>query len=450
MTPILSTNYAMKYFKFGLEFEMFTLDQSGRIVNEAPRVIQRVQAQAPRIAITKESSQNIVELGTRPHENVHNFLAKVMRDFETVLYHAQQEGLLLYPFGTYPGKNAPEFNQDGRYQIKEKLFGKTRWRIAGRCVGMHAHYALPWGVYDTDTKNIKSLTYSKNKQSLVNIYNMFIAMDPALVTFAQSSPFYEGRYAGKDGRVIHYRGGHALDNPDGLYANHPQFGGLQPYETTGSDLTYIIKRRFGEWKRIVEEIDPAEQILGKHGSILDTTWNPVKINAHGTMEQRGMDMNLPSVITALAVIIKYIGKAIQHDFIPVLPCDEGILHPFKLTDQGILIPPHTYVRHYLQRLSAYEGLDNDTVLEYSKALMKLAKKLMPSSRLPLLKPLEAMLRKRETVSDQIINTAKRLGIKTDGKSEMSGSDAAKLALTLSEGLHQEIKMTRQALEAVGE
>ena len=57
---------------------------------------------------------------------------------------------------------------------KLKIFGKQRFNIAARCVGLHCHYSLPWGVFDYKNKIIKKLIDSKNKQSMVNIYNLFI------------------------------------------------------------------------------------------------------------------------------------------------------------------------------------------------------------------------------------------------------------------------------------
>jgi len=441
-------DHVMKYFKFGLEFEVFTLDQKGYVINAAEQIIKRVQEKAPHVNITKEAGRNMVELGTNPHVDFENVMTATMKDFETLLYHADKEGVIIYPYSTYPGDFTPAMNDSKGYLIKESIFGKRRWRIAGRCVGMHCHYTLPWGVFDSDTKTIKSLTYSKNKQSLVNIYNLFIAMDPALTTFTQSSPFYQGHHLGKNCRMIAYRGGYTFNNPQGLYANLPKYGALQQYETTGTDLVHIIKRRFRQWGELVAEHAPNTEVASKHGSILDTTWNPVKINAHGTMEQRGMDMNTPQVISAVALIIKYLAREVQAKYVEVLPSDMGILEPFKYNGESIIIPPHTYVRHYLQARAAFEGLENPDVLNYCSALLKLAHQLIPTSRHEMLEPLAKMLKEKKTTSDRILDTAKKVGYKPGVK--LSRAHAAELALALSRDFYREIILTRQALENLGE
>jgi len=446
--PASEGDYVMKYFKFGLEFEMFTLDQKGYVIDAADQVIKRVQENAPNVNITKEAGRSMVELGTNPHVKLEQVMTEMMKDFETLLYHADQEGVVIYPYSTYPGDFTPSMHESKRYLLQENIFGKRRWRIAGRCVGMHCHYTLPWGVFDSDTKTIKSLTYSKNKQSLVNIYNLFIAMDPALTTFTQSSPFYQGKNLGKNCRMIAYRGGFTFDNPQGLYAKLPKYGGLQQYETTGTDLVHIIKRRFRQWGELVAQHSPKAGVTSKHGSILDTTWNPVKINAHGTMEQRGMDMNTPQVVSAVALIIKYLAREVQANFVEVLPSDIGILEPFKYDGESILIPPHTYVRHYLQPRAAFEGLENPDVFNYCSALLKLAYQLVPDSRHPLLAPLDTMLKEKKTTSDRILETARELGYKPGSK--LSRPLAAQLALSLSRDLYREIILTRQALENSGE
>ncbi|PSB08861.1 hypothetical protein C7B62_15255 [Pleurocapsa sp. CCALA 161] len=41
---------------------------------------------------------------------------------------------------------------------------------------------------------------------MLNIYNLAIAFDAAIITLSRACPFYEGRVAGKAMRTIHYRG----------------------------------------------------------------------------------------------------------------------------------------------------------------------------------------------------------------------------------------------------
>lgn len=412
----------------------------------APKIIKAVKKKYPSIDIKKECGKNMIELGTDPHTDIPNVIEKVIKDLEKVLEVADSLGYYLYPFSTYPGAFDPEFNKDPLYDIKEKIFGKDKWPIAARCVGLHCHYTLPWGVFDEDKKTIKNLVRSKNKQSLINIYNIFIAMDPALLALTQSSPFYQAKYYGKDSRAIFYRGGRVLKNPDGLYAKLPKYGALQRYKYTLTDLMFIIKNRHRNWLRKIQKTGANPKEVSKHGSILDTAWNPVKINAHGTVEQRGMDMNLPSVIAAIGLVIKYVGKLVQEDFMHVFPSEIGIEEPFSVEKNIIYIPPHITVRLNYQRKAAYKGLESNTIHEYTSALIKLAKRKMPEDRYHLLKPLEDMLETKNTTSDSILERAKELGYKP--KTELTREQAAKLALKNIKHFREDIKATKKALKQI--
>ena len=435
----------LKNFKFGMELELFTLDEKGYITDGADRIIKRIKEIAPHIDIQREVGKHMIEINSRPYEDIPNVMESVMADLETVLYAADKENIIIYPFGTYPGEFAPRFHRTKHYLVQKKIFGKQRFSMVGRCVGLHCHYTLPWGVMDPDSREVKHLVNSKNKQSLVNIYNLFIAMDPALTTFAQSSPFYQGKQLGKDARVITYRGGDVLDYPQGIFANHPELGGLPAYKSTSTDIMHMIKIRFDEWVDLMKKVGRTmtEKVI-KQASALKMGWNAVKINSTGTMEQRGMDINHPRVIIAIAIIIKYISRKVQLHYVQVVPSDIGKTHPFKKEGNTIYIPPDSYVQEELQKKAAYNGLEDDEVYAYCKGLLRLAKQCMPKSRHSLLEPLVEMLEKHKTVSDEILKEAEDMGINPE--KEMANSDAAELALRLSKNLYKEVVMTRQMLQ----
>jgi len=435
----------LKSLKFGVEFELFTLDEHGRMVNNAEKLIKRVKATAPHIEVIKECGMNMLEINSFPHTDIPDIMLKTLDDFELVLHCAEKENLILYSYGTYPGSFSPKMSKDKGYKIKEQIFGKNRFPIAARCIGLHCHYSLPWGVFDPVKKVIKHLVNSKNKQSMVNTYNLFIAMDPALTTFAQSSPFYQGKFLGKDSRVIVYRGGDILKYPEGLYTNYQDLGMLQPYKVTGTDLLQIIRHRFDYWNSILKKVDINLKVFLKHGSILDTTWNPVKISSHGTIEHRGMDINHPRLIIALATIIEHVSRLVQEKFVQVLPSDIGLTEPFKKEGNVIYIPPHTHVRFNLQVKSAYKGLEDKDVYNYCKGLLKLGRSCIPKNRLPLIEPLEKMLKQKMTVSDIILKDAKRMGV----DKIISNKQAAELALKHSKDLFKEIIMTKQIIKGLG-
>ena len=435
---------SLKKLKFGVEFELFTLDQEGRMISGSERLIKKVNELFPGIQIKKECGKNMIEITSFPNTNIPNAIEKALEDFESVLHCAEKENIVIYSYSTYPGTYTPEIHNEKGYELKEHIFGKQRFSIAARCIGLHCHFSLPWGVFDYVNKIIKDLINSKNQQSMVNLYNLFIAMDPALTTFAQSSPFYQGKYLGKDSRIIVYRGGEIFNYPQGLYSNYQKFGALQPYKYNGWDLIQIIKNRFENWNTIIKKLDVNLKVFLKRGSILDTAWNPVKISSHGTIEQRGMDINSPRVIISLATLIENISREVQENYLQVIPSSIGINEPFKKEGNKIYIPPHSRVRFELQPKSAYDGLENDDVYNYCNGLLKLGKTCIPKEKLPLMEPIEKMITDRKTVSDEILAEAKKMGI--DIKEKMTNKHAADLALKLSKDLFKEIIMTKQAIK----
>ena len=409
----------------GFEVELFTINNEGYIVDVADKLLRKAKSDK-NLTIKKECAVNMIEIASYPDEMVPHTMEHLLTELEYLVSIAEKENILLCPLSTYPGKFNPYMRSDKPYKIKESIFGKNRWKIAGRCIGFHCHYTLPKGIFDAQLRVLKMLIRSKIKDSLVNSYNLMIAADPALTTLMQSSPFYQGKYIGKDSRVIMYRGGEHIDNMNGLYANLEEFGGLPPYKLTALDIIDIITTRYEKWKSYIKSLGLNIKVLSLYGSILDTAWNPVKVNPNGTLEQRGMDMNHPIYIAGIGVVIRWILKKLQEEFYAVVPSEIGIKEPFKIEKDIIYIPPYPYVRDILQKNSAYKGLESYEVHNYCKRFLRFAASTMPNDRLKMIKPFQDMLKKRKTVSDEIIEYAKKEGYKR--KDNITNKLAAQIAL----------------------
>lgn len=427
----------------GFEVELFTINREGYIVGEADKLLKKSKSDK-NFTIKKECATNMIEIASYPSENIPDTMEFLLRELEYLASAAEKEGILLYPLGTYPGEFNPFMRDDKSYKIKESIFGRNRWKIAGRCIGFHCHYDLPRGIFDPQLRVLKMLVRSKMKDSLVNSYNFLIAADPALATFMQSSPFYQGKYLGKDSRVIMYRGGEALNSKNGLYANFEEFGGLPHYKLTALDIMDIITTRYETWKSYIKKLGINIKILSLYGSILDTAWGPLKINPHGTLEVRGMDINHPVFIAGVGTMIKYIMKKLQEEFYAVVPSEIGIKEPFKVEKDIVYIPPYPYVRNELQNLSVYKGLESGAIFNYCRRFLKFAQSTMPKDHLKLTKPFEEMLKKRKTVSDEILEYARKKGY--NRKDRLANNLAAQIALRHSERLLKEIISTREMIK----
>jgi len=426
----------------GFEVELFTINNNGYIVDAADKLLKKAKADK-NLAVQKECASNMIEIASYPSENIQNTMDYLLSELEYLVSTAEKQDILLLPLGCYPGKFNPFMRNDRPYKIKESIFGKNKWKIAGKCIGFHCHYDLPRGIFDPQLRILKMLVRSKIKDSLVNSYNFLIAADPALTCFMQSSPFYQGKYLGKDSRVIVYRGGDSLNNRSGLYANFEDFGGLPHYKLTALDIMDIITTRYETWKSYIKKLGLNIKVLSLYGSVLDTTWGPLKINPHGTLEVRGMDINHPIYIAGIGTAIKFIMKKLQEEFYAVVPSEIGIKEPFKVEKDIIYIPPYSYVRNELQKLSAYRGFDSDIAYNYCKRFLRFAESTIPKDRLKLIGPFKEMLNKRKTVSDEILDYARKKGYKRNDK--ITNKLAADIAVRHSERLLREIIATREMI-----
>src|SRR3989344_3133913 len=302
----------------GFEAELFTLNEKGKVIDAADELLKKSRKDG-HLQIKKESSRSMIEIASLPNEMVPYSMAHMLDEREYLVEAARRKKILLCPLATYPGAFTPFMRNERRYKIQESILGKARLAITGRCSGFNCHYTLPIGIFDQQLRILEVLAQQKVKNALVNSYNLLVAADPALTCFMQSSPFYQGRFIGKDSRLIMYRGGKHLDNKNGLYANFEEFGGLPHYKMTVFDIEEIISSNFEKWKSYIRGLGLNIKTLSLWGSILDLTWAPVKINPNGTLEQRGMDMNHPIYIAGAGAIIKWVLKRLQEEYYAVVP-----------------------------------------------------------------------------------------------------------------------------------
>ncbi len=437
---------ALKISKTGMEAELFLISRKGRIANEAGRVIDAVKRAHPQLNIVPESGKNIIEFGCYPHSDSHNPALDLLTSIEKTIDICEPMGIQVYPFGTYPGRFNPVINRKPGYLIKQKIVGNERFQHAGRCASLHIHYSLPKSVYDNKERMVRILKKGKLGRSLTSSYNFTVASDPALALYLQSSPFYQGRHIAKDSRMVMYRGGTKLRSPDGLYAKMQQIGGLPPYKETLTDYLSSINKRWIRWIRAVKKADPDANIKELYPSKLDIGWGPMRINKLGTVEERGLDMNYLSISIAAAVLWSSCMRLIQQHFIRVQSADFAVEEPFKLEDDTLYIPPHTYVRNNLQRWSAYKGYAKKEMHQYATRFLKFAKSVTKKKYSKLIRPVEEMVESKKSRSDRILAYAKTKGWLSDGS--ISDRRARELALVYAAEFRKDILKTKKEIERI--
>ncbi|MFT4343833.1 MAG: glutamate-cysteine ligase family protein, partial [Candidatus Woesearchaeota archaeon] len=245
--PKRTAKLPLKRSMSGYETEMFVLDENGKLTS-ADSLLNRAKKTIP---VQKECSKYMLEVACLPAKRLSTTGRYLIDNLEELGELAQKNGNALYPFGTYFGFNRPLFRQKTWYTVQRKILGERNFENAGKCCGFHQHYTLPRGIYDRKTKFINYRQNSKINKSLIDSYNFITAADPVFTTITQSSPFVDASYVAKDARLILYRGGKTLKNPDALYAKQPLFGGLSPYKLTIRDLMSTLRRRHQKWKNLM-------------------------------------------------------------------------------------------------------------------------------------------------------------------------------------------------------
>ncbi len=409
LLSLRKANQPLKRSKSGFELEYALIDNEGKISNKSLDLIQKIKRGYPHIDITKEVGKHMVEFHSSPTVKVLDTGIKLIQNAIKISEIAEKSGVMLYPFACYPGKFAAQMHKAVRYEAQAKIIGVERYLANAPLVyGFHFHHTMPRGVFDYNKLFLKNLVRSKIKHSFMESYNMLIAMDPALTTFMQSSPYINNKYLAKDSRMLLIRGGKKLDYMDGWFAKNQLLGALPPYKHTIYDLKLSLRRKDRKWKELIKKNNLEKSIL-RYKLKLDYIWNPVKINKLGTFEQRGMDTNNLSYVIPTGVLIKYTLRAILQNNLVAFPSDIGMAEPFKIEGNLMYIPPHSYVRNNLQKNAAYEGIKNKEVYSYCSKYFKFAKKLVNKSYHPLLRPIENIIENKKTMSDIIIAKARKAG-----------------------------------------
>ncbi len=416
----------------GAELEFFILDEEGKISFNSDSLIKKSNQD---INIKKECARNMIEINTDPKPTLSSFIEELSKKLRLLIEMSEKEKIKLFYFGTYPGNFEPIMRNEKSYRVKEKIFGKENWKIAGRCVGFHFHCNLPEKIFNKKQKFINLLLDFKVNQGIMDAHNLFIAIDPVLSTFMQSSPFYQGKKYGKDSRIMFYRGNEFF-GVKGLYTNFQQLGALPSYKNIISDVSYWSEDVFHSWSSMMKDAGIKLRAFTLYGSLLETNWSPLRFNQHGTFELRGMDMNSFYLIPSIVFIISGILKSIQDESLSVIIDDAAKEEPFKLEEGKIYIPPFDHVNEVLQKKSAFNGMKDKQVREYCKSFLKFIKSITNSGSRKFLKNFEQIISTKETVSDKIVSTAKKMGV----GERIDNKKAAELSLKLTEKIWKDIDM----------
>ncbi len=395
----------------GMEAEFFTIDEKGELTPKADKILKLASKKKKISAhMMEEVSHSMVEMGSPPDKSLRSLELGFLKRLKELNEISKKENVMLLPTGTYPGKQTPNIRKKPWYDARAYLFENFKDYV-GRVCGFHFHYSLPKGILEKKRKTIKQVRHSKAKDIFLSQYNFLIAADPACITLCQSSPFVHGRHLAKDSRTIIYRDMVIQGKSRGLYAEYPLLGGLPDYEFTLEDIKNISIKR----KNMLLDMLHSRGILTKEitaefffSSELRFMWGPIRVNQLGTIEYRGLDMNLPSRIFSTTYLLRLAFDVIKERGLTALPSDIGTKEPFKIEDSTIYLPPFSIVKS-LEYLGSRYGFDNSSVYSYCSALFNFVLKTSKNRDMRGLKAVKEVLEKKKTVSDEILDLVKKNG-----------------------------------------
>jgi carboxylate-amine ligase len=359
----------------GLEQEFFLVDEDGVLSNRADEFLTlcKEEAEASGRApegFAPECARSMVEINTPP---VHS-LAELAREYAASLGLAldagRELGLRLYPLATYPLPVQPDIREEPRYQLQARAVGRERFLHAGRCVGAHLHLEVGGGTVDPRAV-ISHASEEAAREELLNTYNLATALDAALIALTRSCPFYEGIADGMAARTALYRGDPELA-PHGLYAQLQEVGGLLPYADSTAQLVEQQFARYHAWLAVLDRAGVKHRFFSEMGGALleASSWNPVRLNRHGTIELRGIDSNYPEKVMEACALVKSAADRVRRERLAVVP-QEG-MGVFEVVGDTLLVPDFEYLNGELLRAAVTGGVESPEVTSYLDSLLRFA------------------------------------------------------------------------------
>mgnify|MGYP006353493311 FL=1 len=357
--------------RLGLEQEFFIVDLEGFLSHRADEFLERCCAIAKPInranCFAPEFVKSIVEINTVPVNNFSELKVEYLDLLRILLKAAQELDLRVYPLSTYPLFTTPVIRNKPNYHLQVRTVGVGRFDHAAKCTGTHIHLDLPTDVVDRQI-GLAYNSAAEARERVLNIYNLAIAFDAAIITLSRACPFYQGEVAGKALRTIHYRGSKRFAW-QGVYTNLPSVGGLMPYAETVEDLTCQLFNRYHSWLQAMDRAGVDRQMfLESGGELLTAGWNPIRLNSIGTVELRGADSNYPHVTLALVALISEAANRVRRENITVRP--QAGCKTFQLQGQKLNVPEFDYLNNELLYAAVIEGIHNTAIKDYLDSILE--------------------------------------------------------------------------------
>ena len=360
--------------RIGLEQEFFLVDGEGVPSDRADEFLARCREMAAEEGLEPggfvgEVSRSIVEINNPPACTVEDLAETYLASLDLALRAGRELGIRIYPLATYPLPVAPTLRNEPSYKLQIHTIGHARFLNAARCAGVHLHLELPAGTVDPEAV-VSSGAPPNAREELLNLYNLATALDPALVALTRACPFYEGQAPGLAVRTAFYRGS-ILFGWEGLYTNLPEVGVLRPYARSVEELIEHGLAGYQAWLWAMEWAGVERRsFFETGGNVLKASWNPVRLNQHGTVELRGIDGNYPDVVLAVVALVHDAASRVREEGLTVESDDQT--DAFKLDRKRLLVPGFEYLGKSLFYDAATVGAESPKVSAYLDSIVRFA------------------------------------------------------------------------------
>jgi len=194
-------------------------------------------------------------------------------------------------------------------------------------------------------------------------------LDPVLVALTRACPFYEGRAGGFAARTVYYRG---MLGFDGLYANVQEVGALSAYATRVEDLVDRQVERYGAWFAAMDLAGVDRRLFASIGGNLHSaSWNPIRLNYHGTLEIRSMDANFPEVILAVCALVCGAVERLRREHLRVRPSRN--VRTLEIEGDRLLVPHFLYLSGDLLGAAVTRGVLDERIEAYLDSFLRFAR-----------------------------------------------------------------------------
>jgi hypothetical protein len=358
--------------RIGLEQEFFLVDRTGVLCDLADHFLRRCWEAAGAegldpTSFKPECVKSLVEITTPPSSGIEGLVRNYLGNLNLALDVASELGLELYPLGTYPLAIRPEVRDEAGYRMQVRTIGRDRFLHAGRCAGTHLHLEAAADTIRSDL-NAALDAPAAAQQELLDLYNLATALDPALVALTRACPFYEGRMSGFATRTVHYRGMLGLD---GLYADLREVGALSAYATSVEDLIEQQDERYRVWFAAMDAAGLDRRLFAAARSDLHrASWNPIRLNYHGTVEIRSIDANFPEVILAVCALVCGAVDRLRREHLRVRPSRQ--VRTLQLDGDELLVPDFSYLSGELLDGAVTRGVRDEGIEAYLDSFVRFA------------------------------------------------------------------------------